>query len=90
MVRGQEDVQRAKNALAAFDAWSAKGHLFELERDVDADRLEASGASQEHQEAAQEHQAASREQQACGIDAAADAQEGEELERALTRALKVS
>jgi hypothetical protein len=95
VVRGQEDVQKARDALAAFDAWSAKGRLFELERDIDADRLdqpppEASGASQEHQEAAQEHQAASREQLACGVDAAADAQEGEELEKALARALKVS
>ena len=95
MVRGQEDVQKARDALAAFDAWSAKGRLFELEREVDADRLdqpppEASSAAQEHQEAAQEHQAASREQQACGVDVAADAQEGEELEKALTHALKVS
>ena len=69
MVRGQEDVQKARDALAAFDEWGAKGRLFELE-------LEASGAPQE--------------QQACGVDVAADAQEGEELEKALTRALKVS
>ena len=92
---GLSESQKARDALAAFDAWSAKGRLFELERDVDADRLdqpptEASGAAEEHQEAAQEHQAASREQQACGVDAVADAQEGEELEKALSRALKVS